>query len=131
MKNEAVFAISLESESSYVFTKSSAPTQATLCFCFTAFLLTSSADICRQPDAYHTNYVLAGLSSAQHKWNFNQLAFSQSQINLGSPFYWTSEKHRENQIFDEDDRVNAVHPVFVVPKDKAEAMRTYFQGRPL
>jgi protein farnesyltransferase subunit beta len=33
------------------------------------------------------------------------------------------------QIFDEEDRVKPVHPVFVIPQDKADAVRQYFMAK--
>ncbi|KAG9247261.1 CaaX farnesyltransferas-like protein beta subunit Ram1 [Calycina marina] len=78
-------------------------------------------------DSYHTCYVLAGLSSAQHKWNFNHLTAKGASGNLASPYHWNVEHViRQPQIYDEEDRVETVHPVFVVPEGVAEATRAYF-----
>jgi len=72
--------------------------------------------------------VLAGLSSAQHKWRFNSLSINEaSDGGLDSPYKWTSEAAmRQPKIYDEEDRVNTVHPVFVIPEGVAEATRAYF-----
>jgi len=90
----------------------------------------------KNSDPYHTCYVLAGLSSAQHVWYFGERRSSSSPIvaDLPSPYKWTSEKYPlppqvhngHSQVFDEVDRVETVHPVFVVPEGVAESMRTYF-----
>ncbi|KAK6581491.1 hypothetical protein PZA11_006182 [Diplocarpon coronariae] len=82
-------------------------------------------------DSYHTCYVLAGLSSAQHNWFFNA---SESQAKISDPltsaFQWNSEPILESsQIFGEQDRVGTLHPVFVIPQGTAEEMRAYFISR--
>lgn len=82
-------------------------------------------------DSYHTCYVLAGLSSAQHKWHFNDSAMRmESSGTLSSPYQWTSEVFvEESQIYDEEDRVRTLHPVFVIPEGAAEEMRAYFSSK--
>jgi len=82
-------------------------------------------------DSYHTCYVLAGLSSAQHKWHFNtSIPASQAVGTLPSPYQWTVEPiHEEDQIYDEKDRLGAVHPVFVIPEGIAEQTRAYFASK--
>jgi protein farnesyltransferase subunit beta len=48
-------------------------------------------------------------------------------------YQWKAEKFQtrlgEEEIFDEVDRVGALHPVFVVPEGVAEETRTYFVAR--
>ncbi|TAQ88026.1 hypothetical protein B7494_g3645 [Chlorociboria aeruginascens] len=82
-------------------------------------------------DAYHTCYVLAGLSSAQHKWHFNSPAINaESSGILTSPYQWTVEPFiGETQIYDEEDRVGVLHPVFVIPEGVAEETRAYFASK--
>ncbi|CAG8957238.1 hypothetical protein HYFRA_00009440 [Hymenoscyphus fraxineus] len=82
-------------------------------------------------DSYHTCYVLAGLSSAQHKWRFNLSESKSEQVeNLTSAYQWTSEVIAEEpQIFDEEDRVKTLHPVFVIPEGVAEETRAYFASK--
>ncbi|PBP25367.1 prenyltransferase and squalene oxidase [Diplocarpon rosae] len=82
-------------------------------------------------DSYHTCYVLAGLSSAQNNWFFNA---TESQTGASDPltsaFQWNSEPIIESsQIFDEQDRIGTLHPVFVIPQGTAEEMRAYFTSR--
>ncbi|KAL5615149.1 hypothetical protein BROUX41_005206 [Berkeleyomyces rouxiae] len=76
-------------------------------------------------DGYHTLYVLTGLSSAQHSWN---LYFDQKTGNYtkweSSPFQFKDE-----QIFDEESRVNPSHPVYVVPPKKVDEIIEYFSGK--
>jgi protein farnesyltransferase subunit beta len=82
-------------------------------------------------DAYHTCYVLAGLSSAQHKWHFNTAATKEETTGiLSSAYQWTSEPIiEESQIYDEEDRVGTLHPVFVIPEGSAEETRAYFASK--
>ncbi|KAI9646931.1 CAAX farnesyltransferase (FTase) subunit beta [Ciborinia camelliae] len=83
-------------------------------------------------DSYHTCYVLAGLSSAQHKWHFNTSAqkTESSSGMLFSPYQWTAERYVETtQIYDEEDRVGTLHPVFVIPEGVAEETRAYFASK--
>lgn len=84
-----------------------------------------------QSDSYHTCYVLAGLSSAQHKWHFNT-ATENNETNgrLVSPYRWTAEPYvGDSQIFDEEDRVKTLHPIFVIPEGRAEEMKAYFTSK--
>jgi hypothetical protein len=84
-------------------------------------------------DAYHTCYVLAGLSSAQHKWHFNTPSTKEGNFTadiLSSAYQWTSEPIIEkSQIFDDKDRVGTLHPVFVIPEGVAEETRAYFASK--
>ena len=81
-------------------------------------------------DSYHTCYVLAGLSSAQHKWHFSAVASETVLTSLNSPYRWSSEKFVEKvQVYDESDRVNTLHPVFVIPEGVSEATSSYFASK--
>ncbi|QSZ34840.1 hypothetical protein DSL72_007699 [Monilinia vaccinii-corymbosi] len=82
-------------------------------------------------DSYHTCYVLAGLSSAQHKWHFNTSAKKrESSGMLVSPYQWTSNRCiKTTQIYDEEDIVETLHPVFVIPEGIAEETRAYFASK--
>jgi protein farnesyltransferase subunit beta len=79
-------------------------------------------------DSYHTCYVLAGLSSSQHLWNFISPVTERAEAGiLNSAFQWSSKPIIETaQIFDEEDRVGTLHPVFVIPEGVAEDTRAYF-----
>ena len=49
---------------------------------------------------------------------------------LSSPYQWTSEIFvEESQIYDEEDRVRTLHPVFVISEGAAEEMRAYFSSK--
>jgi protein farnesyltransferase subunit beta len=94
-----------------------------------AFCLTN---LCNSTsDSYHTCYVLAGLSSAQHKWHFNAAATRTQTLGvLDSPYKWASEPFVEEvQIYDEEDRMTTLHPVFVIPEGAAEETRAYFAAK--
>jgi protein farnesyltransferase subunit beta len=82
-------------------------------------------------DSYHTCYVLAGLSSAQHKWHFNDTAMKEVATgNLASAYQWTVEPViADSQIYDEEDRVRTVHPIFVIPEGVPERTRKYFASK--
>jgi len=82
-------------------------------------------------DSYHTCYVLAGLGSAQHKWHFNTASTKlPAKGELVAAYQWTAKPVlRDSLIFDEEDRVRTVHPVFVVPEGVAEATRMYYAAK--
>ncbi|KAJ2891681.1 terpenoid cyclases/protein prenyltransferase alpha-alpha toroid [Zalerion maritima] len=75
----------------------------------------------RLSDAYHTCYVLAGLSSAQH-------AFSYSEREGLEPWGVSSHTAAE-QVFGEVDRVGTLHPVYVIPQSKVVAIKQYFASK--
>ena len=82
----------------------------------------------RPSDAYHTCYVLSGLSSAQHTWTLSP----ESEVQLpGAPAMWDVEPCVEgDQVFDEGDRVGPSHPVYAIPQEKVEAITVYFGEKP-
>lgn len=101
-------------------------------YCISSFLGFSEANSRNsKSDAYHTCYVLSGLSSAQHKWHFNTPATKEATSGvLSSAYQWTSEPITgESQIYDELDRVGTLHPVFVIPEGVAEETRAYFASK--
>jgi protein farnesyltransferase subunit beta len=130
---------------------------------------TSKTNNLRRPDAYHSCYVLAGLSSAQHHYYIKESpAYDQEDLqtgvegvsigqetfpmgkteqpieeaestsgNLLAAFKWaastsipSSSGGLEEQIFDEQDRVKLVHPVFLIPWGVAEKTRSWYEARP-
>lgn len=89
-----------------------------------------------RPDGYHTNYSLAGLSAAQYKYFYEpkqDLESIEDGAALTAAFNWKAclptEIQRQQWAFDEDDMVQPVHPVFVLPFDIVEATRLKFQGK--
>ncbi|KAJ6442141.1 Terpenoid cylases/protein prenyltransferase alpha-alpha toroid [Purpureocillium lavendulum] len=78
-------------------------------------------------DAYHTCYVLSGLSSAQHQWRFVSARADAAVLDGDA---WAVSPHiKGEQIFDEEDRVCTTHPVFVIPQHKADACQKYFASK--
>ncbi|KAI1436221.1 terpenoid cyclases/Protein prenyltransferase [Xylaria sp. CBS 124048] len=78
-------------------------------------------------DAYHTCYVLSGLSSAQH--NVHILSSDTGETMMP----WTYEvlpRLDEAQVYEEKDRVNPTDPVFVIPEEKRRDIMSYFSARP-
>lgn len=82
-------------------------------------------------DAYHTCYVLAGLTSAQTNWHFDASPPGSGLRSFPSAaFQWHSEPIIEDsQVFDEGDRIGTLHPVFVIPPGTAEEMRAHFASK--
>ncbi|KAL1958166.1 hypothetical protein VTO42DRAFT_5021 [Malbranchea cinnamomea] len=90
----------------------------------------------KYPDSYHTCYTLAGLSNAQH-YHFNTGAASPERGPFSSAFAWdykpmtSGSKHeRDTIVFHEEDRVKAMHPLFVIPHVAAEEMRSWCEIHP-
>ncbi|KAM0207551.1 hypothetical protein ACHAQI_007554 [Fusarium lateritium] len=78
-------------------------------------------------DAYHTCYVLSGLSAAQHKWKLDAARPHEEDVTGDS---WSVTPYMDGeQIFDEEDRVATVHPVYVIPQHKVEGMQSYFTSK--
>jgi protein farnesyltransferase subunit beta len=49
---------------------------------------------------------------------------------LDAPYHWTSKHHLDGiQIYDEVDRVETSHPVFVIPEGVAERTKDYFAAK--
>ena len=89
----------------------------------------------RYPDSYHSCYTLAGLSSAQYHHYFEP-----SSSEATSPFEVASQwkcgeglsgspSLKKDQIFDEDDRVGVLHPLYVIPYNAVEHARAWCQRK--
>ena len=81
-----------------------------------------------RPDAYHTCYSLAGLNAAQNHYYYSEDA--EQNEPLSAAFEWRADvsKH-EDIVFDEDDRVRLIHPVYVLPWDAAAQTRGFFNNQ--
>ncbi|KAG5952719.1 hypothetical protein E4U53_000055 [Claviceps sorghi] len=79
-------------------------------------------------DAYHSCYVLCGLSSAQHKW---VLASARADAVLMNEDRWSVSPFMstEEQIFEEVDRVETFHPVYVIAQHKVDDCQQYFAAK--
>ncbi|KAL4952057.1 terpenoid cyclases/protein prenyltransferase alpha-alpha toroid [Aspergillus filifer] len=91
----------------------------------------------KHPDAYHTCYTLTGLSSVQHDhYHTNSSATSDKQF--ASAFSWKSRPAQESEdhvsdvnVFDQNDRLTAFHPLYLIPHKAAESMRVWCEQKPL
>lgn len=81
----------------------------------------------RYSDAYHTCYVLSGLSSAQNKWRL--VASRADETLLGGDLWEVLPHTKGEQIFDEDDRIGTIHPVYAIPQHRVDAIRSYFSSK--
>ncbi|KAI9688347.1 MAG: CAAX farnesyltransferase (FTase) subunit beta [Bathelium mastoideum] len=80
-------------------------------------------------DAYHTCYSLAGLNAAQNHYYSSASAKAKGEA-LSSAFDWKVDAAKqEDTVFDEDDRVRLIHPVYVLPWGTAEQTRAFFNGK--
>ena len=86
-------------------------------------------------DAYHTCYSLAGLSAAMNRYRYEVRADEarvEGEGRLMAAFQWKAAKCTEEEAktrgFEERDRVEMVHPVFVIPFDAVETARKQFEG---
>ncbi|KAL7960084.1 beta subunit of hypothetical CAAX farnesyltransferase [Trichoderma compactum] len=78
-------------------------------------------------DAYHSCYVLSGLSSAQTKW---RLVASRADETLLGDDRWEASPHTNGvQIFDEEDRIATTHPVYAIPQRRVNEIRSYFLSK--
>lgn len=82
-------------------------------------------------DSYHTCYNLAGLSHAQHKYVYDEEVNKGLGLgNLGAPYHWKTEGVVEqDDVWDEEDVVNGVHPVFIIPYRAVYECRRYFEDK--
>ncbi|KAF2104270.1 terpenoid cyclases/Protein prenyltransferase [Rhizodiscina lignyota] len=83
----------------------------------------------KNPDGYHTCYNLAGLSWAQnyHVWNAEKEDIDMTAP-LSAPFSWSTTE-KPDLPCDEEDRVAPMHPIYVIPHEKATEARNYFLNR--
>lgn len=101
----------------------------------------------KRADAYHTCYNLAGLSATQHVYSFEEGMLDElGGSDFDAPFYWKGKGHygggrpaesgkdekaeetpKEAVLWDDDDLVNEVHPIFVIPFRKVHDCRRWFE----
>lgn len=90
----------------------------------------------RHADAYHTCYALAGLSSAQNRSRFDAAA-APIPGPLECAFAWSyvEDLHGgdngdgSKRICQEEDMVEPVHPIFVIPYAAVSQTRSYFSAK--
>ncbi|KAJ3943427.1 CAAX farnesyltransferase (FTase) subunit beta [Colletotrichum fioriniae] len=78
-------------------------------------------------DAYHTCYVLSGLSSAQHQWDLTYV--NEDETILSEPKWVASPCAEGTQVFNEEDRVGTIHPVYTIPQESVDDMKAYFASK--
>lgn len=108
----------------------------------------------RSSDAYHTCYVLSGLSCAQHKWELAAAvpggagatptttaaaaaAAGEEANNVEAPpapvfdaASWTVSPYLDEvQVFDEQDRLVPLHPVYAIPSECVSDIKAYFDAK--
>jgi protein farnesyltransferase subunit beta len=86
----------------------------------------------KHSDAYHTCYNLAGLSAAQYKYVYDeQVNKDIGNSNLGAPYHWKTEGQYEAKdiVWDSEDVIRAVHPVFIIPYRSVYECRRYFETK--
>ncbi|KAB5518818.1 terpenoid cyclases/protein prenyltransferase alpha-alpha toroid [Coniochaeta sp. 2T2.1] len=77
----------------------------------------------KMSDPYHSCYVLSGLSSAQHQWRQHLPEGPEDDGWIVSPYA------DEVQIFQDDDRVEPIHPVYVIPQKSVSDIKRYFLAK--
>ncbi|KAL1995824.1 hypothetical protein VTN49DRAFT_690 [Thermomyces lanuginosus] len=85
----------------------------------------------KRPDSYHTCYALAGLSMLQHH-HYRVEASSPVKGVFASAFSWTSAPFRSDaNVFDEEDRLVPLHPLYTIPHQKAVDIRRWCEEHPI
>lgn len=74
--------------------------------------------------------MLSGLSAAQHKWELKAAADDGGDGGPEAREWVVSPYVDDVQVFDEEDRVATLHPVYAIPQDKADEIQDYFASRP-
>lgn len=85
----------------------------------------------KSPDAYHTCYNLAGLSAAQNKYVYDPNVNKDiGKDNLGAPYHWKTNLGYEQKdvVWDPEDVVRTVHPVFIIPYRSVYECRRHFES---
>ncbi|KAI0477709.1 terpenoid cyclases/Protein prenyltransferase [Xylariaceae sp. FL0804] len=82
----------------------------------------------RPSDAYHTCYVLSGLSSAQHATRSLSPVGGEGMTAHSS--YDVSPHVDGQQVFDEEDRVRTLDPVYVIPEERRKEIMSFFVSKP-
>lgn len=87
----------------------------------------------RYPDAYHSCYVLAGLSSTQYYNYFTgDHGGARTVDSLDSALQWTSSaissghESGNERLVDAEDQVEPLHPIFVIPWAAVDRCFQYF-----
>ncbi|KXX81578.1 Protein farnesyltransferase subunit beta [Madurella mycetomatis] len=82
----------------------------------------------KMSDAYHTCYVLSGLSSVQHEWDLEEPEASGEAVAAAADSEWTVLPYPV-QIFDPKDLVRPIHPIYAIPQQNVRVIKEYFQAK--
>lgn len=82
-------------------------------------------------DAYHTCYVLSGLSAAQHQWELSASSTGDEaylvSVSTAADAAWTVLPYLDDmQVFEERDLVRPIHPAYTIPQKSQQDMQSYF-----
>lgn len=77
------------------------------------------------PDAYHSNYVLAGLSGAHYKYTYTP---QEGDVMGDYAFRWSGSPSDRVRVLPQN-RVAEINPIHVIPAGFAEKMRAFFSKR--
>ena len=90
----------------------------------------------RYVDTYHSCYTLAGLSAAQHHLHFVDGKEADGSSPYEPALHWTHSNHipsmqgnPEEEIFDSEDRVKPIHPIYVIPWAAVEQTYSWVKQR--
>lgn len=86
----------------------------------------------KPPDAYHTCYNLAGLGAVQYKYVYDKSVNRDlGDGNLGAPYHWKTEGVYQGSdvVWDQEDVVRSIHPVFIIPYQSVYECRRYFEEK--
>ncbi|PFH57572.1 hypothetical protein XA68_14850 [Ophiocordyceps unilateralis] len=81
----------------------------------------------KYPDAYHSCYVLSGLSAVQHSWELAQTRGD--GVAMDGDDWVVAPFASGEQIFDEEDRLRPIHPIYAIPQDMAADCQKHFASK--
>lgn len=81
----------------------------------------------RPSDAYHTCYVLCGLTTTQYEWDLTYI--DDDETILAEPQWKVTPRIGQDQLFEEEDRISTIHPAYGIPEQKAYDMIAYFASK--
>ncbi|VVT53067.1 uncharacterized protein SAPINGB_P003387 [Magnusiomyces paraingens] len=81
----------------------------------------------KSPDAYHTNYVLCGLSGAQNRYIYEEEQAKDAKLG-DYAFFWTGTPSTQLTVA-QGNRVAVLNPIHVLPAGRAERMRAHYLGK--
>lgn len=95
------------------------------------------ADFCiRYPDGYHSCYTLAGLSATQNYNYYYENDRYDVSTGLHDAFRWAflprhsiAKTYNESEMPIADDRLVAIHPIFVIPWAAVEWTRSWSEEK--